>query len=142
MERYRKRIRELEDQVAELGQRIAQLEAELQRLRAGAERGGAAQQPPAGSEGTSEPPAPVGDCESELERLRRTVEELSAEVERLSGFSPSEVERRLLEYLHRTGGWFDLDEASEELNLPRETVMAAARSLASKGALILVEGGA
>ena len=128
--------------MAELGQRIAQLEAELRRLRAEAEREGAAKHPVEGGEGTPEPPAPAEDCESELERLRRTVEELSAEVERLSGLGVGEAERRLLEYLHRTGGWFDLDEASEELDLPRETVMAAARSLASKGALILVEGGA
>ncbi len=86
--------------------------------------------------------ASAGDCERELERLRKIVEELTKEVERLSGVSATEAERRLLEYLHRTGGWFDLEEASRELGLPRETVMAAARSLASKGALILVEGGA
>jgi len=63
-------------------------------------------------------------------------------VERLSGVDLTEAERRHLQYWHATGGWFDLEEASRELNLPPETVMAAARSLASKGALILVEGGA
>ncbi len=119
---------------------MAQLEAELRRLREGGASGGPAA---AGEEGRpADAPAPVGDCEEEIKRLREIVEELTAEVERLSGVSATEAERRLLEYLHRTGGWFDLDEASRELNLPPEAVMAAARSLASKGALILVEGGA
>ncbi len=136
LEDYRARLSECESRASELAERVAELEARLRDLEAAASPGG---EPGPADRGADLVRDRDQDRDLEVERLRARVEELTRRLEELESLDMGKLEEDLLRHLAASGGWFDLQKASEELGVSPRAVMAAARSLASKGALILVE---
>jgi len=116
LEYSRERERELEARLARVTRERDSLREEVERLRRALEGSG------------------MGE-EAEASRLRERVRRLEEALSR----DLASLEEDLLSYLGETGGWFDLEEASQRLSAPPEAVLRAMRSLASRGALVLVE---